>query len=133
MLATVQELGITVMWCEEWEYPATLTRIAERKRDTVKLAPRRDSAVMTREEQILASLPGIGAARAKALLEHCGSVAWAIQYLTNGDDDKVPGIGEQTKNAVRAALGLEDGFSLYPLHESDKCQCLKGKTNANMV
>lgn len=118
-LATVQELGVTVTWCEENDYPTTLKRIAERKRDAVHIKPRRTSTTMTREEAILASLPGIADGRARALIEHCGCVADALTYLTTGGGGQVPGIGKATREAVRSALGMRDGFGLWQVPDSD--------------
>lgn len=120
-LLTVQDLGVSVVWCAgEQDYPATLRTLADRKRDDVRLHARRKSTQMPASEQILSALPGIADGRAHALIEHCGSAAWALSYLTDETNtDKVPGVGPMTRAMVRGALGLEEGFALYPLHKAD--------------
>jgi hypothetical protein len=68
----------------------------------------------------LASLPGIGLEKAQALLDHCGTPAWALDFLTGGAGastdgayvDDVPGIGPVTRQRVRALLGLDEGVGL---------------------
>jgi len=118
-LLTVQDLGVGVVWCAEDSYSSALHALANRNRDDVRLKPRRAAVTMTREEQILASLPGIADGRARALLEHCGNVADALTFLTTGGGGQVPGIGKTTREAVRAALGVRDGFGLWQIPDED--------------
>lgn len=106
-LMTVQELGVTVTWCEgDTQYAPTLTRLAKRSRGNVHVKKRRDVALQTPGELVLSSLPGISDVRARALFEHCGSAAFALQYLSGEDGGNCPGVGPSTKAAARAALGL---------------------------
>jgi ERCC4-type nuclease len=112
-LATVQELGATVVYCgNDNEYSNTLTWLATRSHSTVRTDAKRDTTTVTPSEAILAALPGISEVRAAALLKHCGSAAWALSYLSGGTDHKVPGIGPSTQQAARAALGLADDLTL---------------------
>jgi ERCC4-type nuclease len=106
-LMTVQELGVAVTWCEgDTQYAPTLTRLAKRNRGDVHVKKRRDVALQTPGELVLSSLPGISDVRARALFEHCGSAAFALQYLSGESGGSCPGVGLSTKAAARAALGL---------------------------
>lgn len=110
-LLTVQELGVHVVnVASDHDYEAAVIRLANRDRAAVRIEPARDSTIVGTGEQILASLPGVGADRAAELMRYCGSAAWALQYLTL-DGWTVPeaprGIGDGTKRRVRAGLGLD--------------------------
>jgi ERCC4-type nuclease len=121
-LTTVQELGVVVRWCQsDDEYPDMLRAIAARNRGDVNLRPRRAAVAMTREEQILSSLPGIANERAHALMATCGCVADALTYLTVGrwGNAQVAGVGKSTRERVRAALGMRDGCGLWQISDED--------------
>lgn len=109
-LATVQQMGVTVVRIgpRPHNYHAALTWLASRKRGEVKVTPRREAVMQSPGERILCALPGISEVRAQALLDHCGTTAWALVYLAGEGGGKVPGIGPATKEAARQALGLED-------------------------
>lgn len=122
-LVTVQELGVHVVQVvSDYDYEATVIRLANRNREPVWILPPRDALIVTEAEQILAALPGIGVERARAVLDYCGSAAWALAFLT--DDNCVPeakiGIAEGTKRRVRKALGLEDWAILHPLQRDGR-------------
>lgn len=123
-LLTVRELGAVLVWAEsDASYGATLEWLANRDRGEVVIEPRRQGVMETPAETLLTSIPGIGSGRAGALLEHCGTAAWALDYLTGSGGGNVPGIGASTKAATRHALGLEDQFTLsviYDKEESDE-------------
>jgi len=111
-LLTIEEMGIEVVW---WQggYVECLKWLASRDRDTVHVKPqKRDVIMQSPAETILCSLPGISDGRAGALLEHCGTAAFALQFLTGNGGGPVPGIGPGTKTAVRNALGLADDLVL---------------------
>jgi len=111
-LLTLQEMGVEVVW---WEggYVQCLQWLADRSRDTVHVKPqRRDIVMESPAETVLCSLPGISDGRAGALLEHCGTAAFALQFLTGNGGGSIPGIGPGTKTAVRSALGLTDDLVL---------------------
>jgi ERCC4-type nuclease len=113
VLVDLQETGITcVPIGHDSEYGATLEWLATRNHGDVHVVAHRRKGVMeTPQEHFLSSLPGISEVRAVALMEHCGSAAWALNWLTQYDQPvgNVPGIGNGTRRTVRAMLGLEDG------------------------
>jgi ERCC4-type nuclease len=124
-LLTCQEIGVCVAWClGDLDYESTVLRLAGRSRAALRTAPPRDVAVLDEREALLAALPGIGATRARALLDYCGTPAWVLHFLTEGDDalaererdgtapQEVPGVGEGTKDRVRRLLGLPDDLVL---------------------
>lgn len=113
-LLSVQELGIHIVQCSgDSDYDLAVVRLANRDRSALRVKPARDVAIAGEAEIVLTSLPGIGAEKASALLSYCGSVAWALNYLTDLDfEGSVTGIGEGIKRRVRRALGLEDGMEL---------------------
>jgi ERCC4-type nuclease len=114
-LLTVQELGVHfVQVASDFEYEESIIRLGNRDRQTVRIAPARDVAIISEQEQILAALPGIGAQKAQLLVEAFGTPWLAIHYLTVWDrywtQNPVPGIGDGTKRKIRRALGIADGF-----------------------
>lgn len=114
-LLTIQELGAHVLSCHgDQEYEATVVRLANRRRTPVRLAPARDVTVLDEREALLASLPGIGPERARALLGHCGSPAWALEWLTDTQHrgGGIAGVGPATKDRVRRLLGVPDDLML---------------------
>ncbi len=110
-LLTVQEIGIHVLWVSnDADFEASVLRLAGRDRSTHRVRPARDITTVSDAEAILGSLPGVGTERAKALTDYSGSVAWALQLLTDDTmtSEGVPGIGGGVKRRVRRALGLDD-------------------------
>lgn len=110
-LLDVQELGVHVLFItSDYDYETAVTRLANRDRGAKPIAPPRDPLLVGEAETILATFPGVGPERVKALLDHCGTAAYALDWLTDGDyKAAVPGIGEGTKRRVRRALGLTEG------------------------
>lgn len=108
-LLTVQEMGASIIYGADFK--GCVERLARRDRDGLTIHPRRQSEPMTPDEAFLASLPGIGALKAKELLSY-GTAAQALDYLTDIPNDldkdglKIPGIGWNTKVAIRNVLGL---------------------------
>jgi ERCC4-type nuclease len=118
-MLTVQELGAVLIWIEsDMQYAACLEWLEHRDRGAVQIAARRDVSLESPAEQVLTALPGIAQVRAAALLAHCGSVAFALQYLTAGEEH-IPGIGAATKNAVRSVLGLPADMRLAVILKED--------------
>ena len=114
-LLTVQELGVMVVYCSsDLEFEATVMLLANRNRGVVRLEPPRIAHLVGHGEAALAALPGVGPERIKALLEYCGTPAWALSYLTDPDtgNGKVPGVGPAVKANVRRALGVPEGAEL---------------------
>ena len=114
-LLTVQEMGVFVLFCGgDHDYERCLLGLAQRSRESVPLWPARPPKVLSVGETVLASLPGIGLERLKALLSVTGTAAHALVYLTGEyPATRVDGIGEQTRRSVRKALGLGDNESLF--------------------
>ena len=79
-LATVQQLGVIVICIDDQQqaYHDTLIWLANRKRGDVKIAARREAVMQSAGERILCALPGISEVRARALLDHCATAAWAL-------------------------------------------------------
>ena len=108
-LLTIQEIGIGIVYGSDFK--SCIERLARRERDGVTIHPRRQSEPMTPDEAFLASLPGIGAMKAKEILGH-GPACWALDWLTDipgdlrSDTLKIPGIGWKKKVAIRDVLGL---------------------------
>lgn len=112
-LLTVQEMGVPVLWIQHASLvPETLERLARRERGPVRAAPLRDGLFYSEAAQVLMALPGIGEAKADALIEYCGSAADALLALTCDAMDGPPGIGPETRRAARAALGLRETEAL---------------------
>lgn len=107
-LATVQEMGVTVLHCHETDFEQTVIRICNRDRGTVRVKPPREAYMLKDGEAALAALPGIGPERVQALVKELGSVGTILEWLTNLEDKRtVPGVADGTKQAVKRALGLE--------------------------
>jgi Fanconi anemia group M protein len=88
---------IPVLWTKNAKDTAALIAVLlKREQDEEKTAPYEAKPLTERElqEHIVASLPGIGTALAKPLLEHFGSVA-AVFAATKQELMKVPLIGEK--------------------------------------
>lgn len=110
---TLQELGVGVLWLQSADGVArTLEGLARRERGPVRAAPLRDGLFYDPAELILMALPGIGDAKADALIAYCGSAADALLCLTCDALDAPPGIGPETRRAARKALGLREGEAL---------------------
>jgi len=112
-LLTAQELGVLTLWCEnDASYGPMLEWLARRDRGVARVKVRRQAVMEAPAEALLSAIPGIGDGRAGALLKHCGTAAWALDFLTGEGGGEVPGIGASTKAAARAALGLADDLRL---------------------
>lgn len=113
-LLTVQELGVGV-YCTAGadDYAAAVVSLSNRGRGAVRTGPLRNPLAITPAACLLTAFPGIGDIHAQALLEYCGSAAWAIQYLSgNHPLGKVPGVGPGARQRARAALGLEGDYEM---------------------
>lgn len=114
-LQTVQELGVAVVYVSAGarDFWAFLDRLAKRERGSVRANGARKPQLLDPGMLVLMGLPGIGETRAKLLIEQAGSAAWALVYLTDLTwQSNITGIGDETKNKVRAALGLEPTAAL---------------------
>lgn len=109
-LATVQELGVSLVTCQsDSHYEEAVIRLARRERGETKVVQQRTQArILSQQEQVLTSLPGIGLERAGQLLGRFGDAAHSIAWLTwLGSVEEISGIGDGTKHNVRRALGLK--------------------------
>lgn len=110
-LATIQQMGVVVVRIGSLrtDYRDALIWLAKRKRGDVKITVKRKAVMQSPGERILCSLTKlIGEVKAQALLDHCGTAAWALVYLAGEGGGKVHGIGPVTKEEARQALGLAD-------------------------
>jgi len=110
VLVDLQEMGITcIPIAADSEYGPTLKWIAERDHGDVRAKAHRRRGVMeTPQEFFLAGIDGL-AARATTIMEKCGTLGWALDFLTEINPSiKVPGIGNGTIANVRALMGLGD-------------------------
>ena len=108
-LLKAQELGVFVVHCaSDQGYESTVLRLSARSHSsTVTITPAKTARLFSEGEQILLSLPGIGAEKLSAILDYCGNAAWALTFLTDDDSrERVPGIGPGIKRKIRTALGL---------------------------
>lgn len=109
-LLSCQELGVSLVTCQsDSHYEEAITRLARRERGEQKvIQPRSQARILTAQEQVLTSLPGIGLERAGALLGRFGDASHAIAWLTwLNSFEEISGIGDGTKHNVRRALGLK--------------------------
>jgi len=119
-LLTLGEMGVEVIWWQDG-YVQCLEWLAGRDRDTVHVKPQKRDVVMeSPAETILCALPGISDGRAGALLEHCGTAAFALQFLTGNGGGSIPGIGPGIKTGVRSALGLDDSLVLAVIGKEEQ-------------
>lgn len=125
-LLTIQEIGVGVMHAAgEHDLENAVIRLANRKRDTVRIPPTRMTHTLSDAEAVIASLPGIGVER----LDIINSV-WplneyaymALCALTDYDPAAwdLPTIGESTVRRIRKVLGLPDGIFLTTTREESK-------------
>jgi ERCC4-type nuclease len=109
-LLSCQEYGVNIVVCQsDSHYEEAIIRLSRRDRKAVKaIEPRTQARVLSAQEIVLTSLPGIGVDRAGMLLGDCGSAAYSIAWLTNLDTiTEIAGIGNGTKHNVKNALGLK--------------------------
>lgn len=107
-LLSVQEMGVFAVWCGgNTQVESTITQIANRSRnEQTVIAPARAPVTLSSGEAALIALPGIGLDRMDALMQHAGTPAQALEFLTDITTNGIAGIGPQTKSKVRKALGL---------------------------
>ena len=113
-LLKAQELGCMVVEAQDGDFQGAVLRLSERShRAEVPIEPVRTPRLYSDAETLLAALPGIGLDRAQALLEHCDTAAWALNWLTDmAAPGHVEGIGPRIRETVRQALGLRDDEAL---------------------
>jgi ERCC4-type nuclease len=112
-LLTIQEMGIFIIHSAgDTDYEQCILRLGKRDRKPdLLLVPPKMPKILSVQESIIASLPGIGVERLKAVMDYCGTPAWALVALTDLDTE-IPGVGRGVKTKVRNALKLSDGEQL---------------------
>jgi ERCC4-type nuclease len=128
-LTTIQELGVFVVYSAGEEgFEETVLNLGKRSHDPVVKVPHaKMPQILSVQETILASLPGIGMERASAVLDLSdGSPAWALCALTDATTH-LPGIGDGIKRRVRAALKLSDDAQLCVIMDGDRETLVQGK------
>jgi len=114
-LLQAQEMGVFVVYAAgDNDYEAAVLRLAARSHRPEMLMPAaREPRILSEQERILCSLPGIGPEKVLPILEYAGTPAWALVWLSELDNkEPVRGIGMGTKRAVKKALGLQDDEEL---------------------
>jgi ERCC4-type nuclease len=108
-LLTLQEMGIFVIHCAgDVDFEAAILRLGNRERkETMLVPPLKIGKLLGLQAGFLCGLPGIGPEKVSAILDACGTPAWALVCLTD-KNSTLPGIGEGIKNNVRHTLGLLD-------------------------
>jgi ERCC4-type nuclease len=120
-LLTIQEMGVFVVFAGgDSDYESCVLRIGSRDRKpNLLLEPAKFPKILSAQEAIVASLPGIGVERVKLILDYCGTPAWAMVALTDLSTE-IPGIPKNVKSKVRAALKLAENEQLaITLDEND--------------
>ena len=114
-LLTIQEAGVPVIFCaSEMSYAAALERLATRNKTTMRINPYREILPLSPQERVLCAFDGIGPELARAILEKCPSLGWALDTLTDLDKDapKIPGIAFGRKQQIVKTLGIPDKSKL---------------------
>jgi ERCC4-type nuclease len=120
-LLTIQEMGIFVTFAGgDSDYEQCILRIGNRDRKPdLLLAPPKMPRILSAQEAIIASLPGIGTDRLEKVMSFCGTPAWALVALTDKDSE-IPGVGRAVKSRIRAAFKLGDNemIGIFTLDET---------------
>jgi len=119
-LLSIQETGVFVQHCAgDSDFEQAVMRLANRSRSQIMWLPApRDPKVINGSLGVLTAFPNIGIETAQKILEHCGSVAWALVEITDGG--KVPGVGDVTRDLVRRVLGLHKDDELIIQAKGDE-------------
>lgn len=112
-LLTIQEQGCFVTYAaNDQDYEACILRLGNRDhRPDLLLAAPRMSRILSAQEAIIASLPGIGVERLQLVMDYCGTAGMAISALSD-PNITIPGIPKNVQTKIRAALKLRDAESI---------------------
>lgn len=113
-ILTAQELGCYVVYTTDDHFEATVAGLGKRNRGEVREKPSKKFITLSAGEQMLAALPGIGLERVDALINLYTTPAYALCAITDTGltQEHIPGIGPLTRQNVRAAMGIPDGYDL---------------------
>jgi ERCC4-type nuclease len=119
-LLTVQELGCFVICCAgDQDYEACLLRLANKSHNSEHIIePVKMPHILSIQEQIIVSLPGIGIERLRVVMETFPTPALAIAGLTDPDSEII-GIQKGIKAKIRNALKLAEGEQLIVTTNQD--------------
>jgi len=125
-LLTIQEMGIFVIFCGgDEDYEGCILRLGNRdRREDLLLKPPKLPQILSAQEAVLASFPGVGIERLKTILDYCGTPAWSLVALTD-PTTAIPGIPGNVKIKVRAALGLQENEQIGILTSEEGHEVLK--------
>jgi len=115
-ILSIQEMGIMVVQCAgDSDYEDAIIRLGKRDRkNEVVLQPARFPRILNVQEQIIASLPGIGIERLSAVMEFSQNNPATALWLLTDPDVQIPNFPNATKKRIRMALGLQDKTYLVP-------------------
>ncbi len=117
-LLSIQEMGVAIAFAaNDEDYEHCVIALGNRNRDSETLVlPPKPPSLLGPREQIIASLPGIGLERMKAVIDAAGTAGWAMVALTD-QGSSIPGVPNSVKVKVRSAFGLNDNeqFAIMPL------------------
>lgn len=114
-LISIQEMGVfTTFSGGDMDYERCVIRLGNRERKPELLLKRPPVAprILSIQENVIASLPGIGTERLQAVMSYTGnSAVWALIALTD-PESVIPGVPNSTKLKIRNTLGLAEGTQL---------------------
>lgn len=119
-LLTIQEMGVMVAYAGgDTDFEAAVIRLAQRKREPIKLLPPRPPSIVGPGAVFLASLPGVGVEHTMRLLEWSGNQpAWALSGIVDLEIE-CP-LPMATRKRIRTMLGLKDRQTIeYVFNEQD--------------
>ncbi len=120
-ILTAQELGVFVIYTTDEQFEATIAGLGKRNRGEMREKPVKKFVMLEPGEQVLAALPGIGLERVDALLQRYETPALALCNIASSalECEHVPGIGPLTRQNVRKALGVPEGYDLMLVGDTD--------------
>lgn len=112
-LLSIQEMGVFIVYANnDLDFEATVLRLGERNRDQfMDILPARTENVWGAPAAFIASLPGIGLERTKAVMDWAGNVpAHALSGLVDLEIEAPVPLA--TRRKIRNFLGLREGQEL---------------------
>ena len=120
-LMSIQELGVIVLIVPtEADVGPAVIALGKRERGTKRVGPLRSLEALTPAEALLLTLPDVGEQRMLQLLQETGgSAAYALMALTD-PGYKLAGVGDKTRQRIRAVLGMKTDEQLAVLINGQK-------------
>lgn len=112
-LLTIQEMGVMVVFAGgDEDYEACILRLANRKRDAIKIIPPRPPQILGPGAAFLAGMPGVGPEHSLKLMEWADNQpAHALTGITDLSVESCP-LPKATRKRIRTMLGLKDNQQL---------------------